>query len=160
MVKTKNLDFSYTANTYSGMTAEWRRINVISLMWDTWKIFNPGLQFFHVSHIRKITLIWCHSAVCIYSASLCQAICSIADSCFFWENYKLSESIDFIRRLQNLSYSWCWLAVGAKLVVTQKRFVYCMYGKHQPNTTLGDSMYFHFNHMQETLNSGLFCKSS
>ena len=23
----------------------------------------PGLQFFHVSHIRKITLIRCHSAV-------------------------------------------------------------------------------------------------
>jgi hypothetical protein len=57
-----------TANTYSGMTAEWQRINVISLMWDTWKNCNPGLEFFHVSHIREITLIRCHSAVCICSA--------------------------------------------------------------------------------------------
>ena len=29
-----------------------QRINVISLMWGTWKTCNPGLQFFHVSHIR------------------------------------------------------------------------------------------------------------
>ena len=32
----------YTANTYSGMTAEWQRIVVISLMWHTWKNCNPG----------------------------------------------------------------------------------------------------------------------
>ena len=53
----------HTANTYSGMTAECQWINVISLMWDTWKNCNPGLQFFHVPHIREITLILCHSAV-------------------------------------------------------------------------------------------------
>ena len=29
----------------------------------------PGLQFFHVSHIREITLICCHSAVCICSVA-------------------------------------------------------------------------------------------
>ena len=28
-------------------TAEWHRINVISLMWDTWKNCKPGLQFFY-----------------------------------------------------------------------------------------------------------------
>ena len=32
-------------------------------MWDTWKNSKPGLQFFHVSHIREITLIRCHSGV-------------------------------------------------------------------------------------------------
>ena len=31
-------------------------------MLDTWKNCKPGLQFFHVSHIREITLICCHSA--------------------------------------------------------------------------------------------------
>ena len=48
-------------------TAEWQQINLISLTWDTCKNFTPGLQFFHVSHIRKITLIRCHLAVCVCS---------------------------------------------------------------------------------------------
>ena len=51
-----SLGIKPTANKYSGMTAEWRRINVISLMWDTWKNCNPGFHFFHESHIREITL--------------------------------------------------------------------------------------------------------
>ena len=38
----------------SGMTAEWQQINVISLMWDTWKNCKPGLQFFRVFHTREI----------------------------------------------------------------------------------------------------------
>ena len=45
------------------MTAEWQQINVIFLMWDTWKNCKPRLQLFHMSHIREITLILCHSAV-------------------------------------------------------------------------------------------------
>ena len=66
---------AHTANTYSGMTAEWQRINVISLMWETWKNCNPALQFFHVSHTREITLhnllsFCCHSPVCICCAGL------------------------------------------------------------------------------------------
>ena len=32
-------------------------------MWDTWKNCNPGLQFFHVTHVREITLISCPPAV-------------------------------------------------------------------------------------------------
>ena len=52
-----NISLLYTANTYSGMTAEWQRIVVISLMWDTWKKCKPGLQFFQVFHILNIMLI-------------------------------------------------------------------------------------------------------
>ena len=49
----------YIADTYSVMTVEWQQINVISFMENC----KHGLQFFHVSHIREIILICCHSAV-------------------------------------------------------------------------------------------------
>ena len=54
----------YTAKTYSQMTGEWQQNNVFFLMWDTWKNYKPRSQVFHVSHIREISLICCHSAVC------------------------------------------------------------------------------------------------
>ena len=58
------------------MTVEWQLINVISLMWDRWKTCEPRLQFFHLSYIREVTLIRCHSAVCI---------CSVA--CHLWFSF-------------------------------------------------------------------------
>ena len=61
------LHCKYIQQNDSGMTAEQQWINVISIMWNTWKNCNPDLQFFHVSHMREITLIRCHSAVCICS---------------------------------------------------------------------------------------------
>ena len=54
----------YTAKTYSQMTGKWQQNNVFFLMWDTWKNYKPRSQVFHVSHIREISLICCHSAVC------------------------------------------------------------------------------------------------
>ena len=71
-----------------------QRINVIFLMWDTWKNCKPGLQFFHVSHIREITLIRCNSAVipmsfsymylqCIETASLLSVF--VESLQFYWD---------------------------------------------------------------------------
>ena len=44
-------------------------------MWDTWINCKPRLQFFHVSHIREITLINYHSAVIPLSFCCHSAVC-------------------------------------------------------------------------------------
>ena len=58
-------------------------------MWDTWKNCKPVLQFFHVSLIREITLICCHSALCICSVkqSLPTLVLHFTTSCCLLENY-------------------------------------------------------------------------
>ena len=61
------------------MTAEWQLINVISLVWDTWKNCKPRLQFFHVSHNKGNYInpmsFRCHSAVIPLSFRCHSAVC-------------------------------------------------------------------------------------
>ena len=81
-----NQNNNYTANTYIGMTAEWQRINVNSLMLRTWKNCKAGLKFFHVSHIREITLIRCHSTVTVCICSVqCTYLLAIKIAVIGWK---------------------------------------------------------------------------